>query len=131
MLPTQRFSVAATSPIRAHPNAVAPCPGAWEGAPMPADYGPGARALQDHFDTRRLADRLDERFFTAVELTPERKALIERLPFFFLATADEHGQPQCSYKGGDPGFVRVLGRDELCFPNYDGNGMYLSIGNLA
>ena len=98
---------------------------------MPADYGPGARALQDRFDTRRLADRLDERFFTTVEFSPERRAFIEALPFFFLATADEHGAPQCSYKGGAPGFVRVLGPDELCFPNYDGNGMYLSAGNLA
>jgi predicted pyridoxine 5'-phosphate oxidase superfamily flavin-nucleotide-binding protein len=98
---------------------------------MPADYGPGARALQDRFDTRRLADRLDDRFFTEVEITPERKAFIEAQPMFFLATADADGRPQCSYKGGDPGFVRVLGRDELCFPNYDGNGMYLSMGNLA
>ena len=98
---------------------------------MPADYGPGARELQDRYDTRRLADRLDERFFSAVEITPERRAFIEAQPMFFLATADADGRPQCSYKGGDPGFVRVLGPDELCFPNYDGNGMYLSLGNLA
>jgi predicted pyridoxine 5'-phosphate oxidase superfamily flavin-nucleotide-binding protein len=98
---------------------------------MPADYGPGARALQDRFDTRRLADRIDERFFTAVEITPERRAFIESQPMFFLATADAEGRPQCSYKGGNPGFVRVLGPAELCFPNYDGNGMYLSMGNLA
>jgi predicted pyridoxine 5'-phosphate oxidase superfamily flavin-nucleotide-binding protein len=98
---------------------------------MPADYGPGARALQDRFDTRRLADRLDERFLTTAEITADRKALIERQPMFFLATADEQGRPQCSYKGGDPGFVRVLGADELCFPSYDGNGMFLSLGNLA
>ena len=97
---------------------------------MPADYGPGARALQDRFDTRRLADRLDERFFADVDLE-SRRAFIEAQPFFFLATADEHGAPQCSYKGGDPGFVRVLGADELCFPSYDGNGMFLSLGNLA
>ena len=49
---------------------------------------------------------------------------------FFLATADADGQPQCSYKGGEPGFVRVLDDRTLCFPVYDGNGMYLSLGNL-
>src|SRR3954471_9523303 len=98
MLPTQRLSVSATS-IGRHPTPFAGGPAAWEGAPMPADYGPGARALQDQFDTRRLADRLDERFFTAVELTPERKAFIEAQPLFFLATADADGRPQCSYKG--------------------------------
>ena len=50
---------------------------------------------------------------------------------FFLATADDAGRPQCSYKGGDPGFVRVLDETTIAFPSYDGNGMYLSLGNLA
>jgi predicted pyridoxine 5'-phosphate oxidase superfamily flavin-nucleotide-binding protein len=95
------------------------------------DYTRGARALQDRHDTRRLADRLDEHFLSEPVLTPERRAFIERQPLFFLATADAAGRPQCSYKGGDPGFVRVLSDTELCFPNYDGNGMYLSMGNLA
>ena len=49
---------------------------------------------------------------------------------FFLATADAEGRPQCSYKGGDPGFVRVLDEHTLAFPNYDGNGMFLSVGNV-
>ena len=50
---------------------------------------------------------------------------------FFLATADESGRPDCSYKGGDAGFVRVTADDELAFPSYDGNGMFRSIGNLS
>ena len=50
---------------------------------------------------------------------------------FFLATADERGQPNCSYKGGDPGFVHVLDEQTIAFPNYDGNGMYLSTGNIT
>jgi predicted pyridoxine 5'-phosphate oxidase superfamily flavin-nucleotide-binding protein len=103
----------------------------WDAAPVSGDYTPGARALQDRFDTRRLADRLHDRFIAVPRIDDERKAFIERLPMFFLATADADGNPQCSYKGGDPGFVRVLGERELCFPNYDGNGMYLSMGNLA
>ena len=41
-----------------------------------------------------------------------------------------HGHPQCSYKGGAPGFVQILAPMELCFPSYDGNGMYLSTGNI-
>src|SRR5206468_493314 len=48
----------------------------------------------------------------------------------FLATADGHGRPNCSYKGGDPGFVRVIDERSIAFPSYDGNGMYLSAGNL-
>jgi predicted pyridoxine 5'-phosphate oxidase superfamily flavin-nucleotide-binding protein len=93
-------------------------------------YHPGSRHLQDRFDTRRLADRLDEKFVAHPVIGPDDKAFIERLDMFFLATADAEGHPQCSYKGGDPGFVRVLDEQTVAFPNYDGNGMYLSMGNL-
>jgi predicted pyridoxine 5'-phosphate oxidase superfamily flavin-nucleotide-binding protein len=87
------------------------------------------RELQDRFDTRALADRLDERLGRSA-FTPEDRAFIESRPLFFLATADAHGLPDCSYKGGDPGFVRVTGDDELAFPSYDGNGMFRSLGNV-
>jgi predicted pyridoxine 5'-phosphate oxidase superfamily flavin-nucleotide-binding protein len=93
-------------------------------------YHQGSRRLQDRFDTRRLADRLDERFLRDARIDPEDRAFIERMDMFFLATTDAQGRPQCSYKGGDPGFVRVLDERTLAFPNYDGNGMYLSMGNV-
>ena len=98
---------------------------------MSDSYHHGSRRLQDRFDTRRLADRLDERFLQRPLIGPEEREFIERLDMFFLATADAENQPQCSYKGGEPGFVRVLDEHTLAFPNYDGNGMYLSMGNLA
>jgi predicted pyridoxine 5'-phosphate oxidase superfamily flavin-nucleotide-binding protein len=94
-------------------------------------YHEGARRLQDRFDTRRLADRLDERFLREPVIGTGDRAFIERMDMFFLATADAEGRPQCSYKGGEPGFVRVLDERTVAFPNYDGNGMYLSMGNLA
>jgi uncharacterized protein len=93
-------------------------------------YHAGARALQDQFDTRRLADRLDERFVARPGIDADDRAFIERMDMFFLATADAEGRPQCSYKGGEPGFVRVLDEQTIAFPNYDGNGMYLSMGNV-
>ncbi len=96
-----------------------------------SSYHDGARRLQDRFDTRRLADRLEERFLERPEIDDADRAFIERLDMFFLATADAEGRPQCSYKGGEPGFVRVLDATTIAFPNYDGNGMYLSMGNLA
>ena len=94
-------------------------------------YHDGSRRLQDKFDTRRLADRIDERFLREPVIDPKDRAFIERMDMFFLATADAEGLPQCSYKGGEPGFVRVLDERTVAFPNYDGNGMYLSMGNLA
>jgi len=93
-------------------------------------YHDGSRALQDRFDTRRLADRLED-VKVHDRFTPDDKAFVERLDMFFLATVDTDGQPTCSYKGGDPGFVRVVDDRTLVFPNYDGNGMYLSMGNVA
>ena len=91
-------------------------------------YHDDRRRLQDRFDTRRLADRLQERK-VHTEIDEEDRAFIERMDMFFLATADEHGRPQCSYKGGEPGFVRVLDERTIAFPSYDGNGMFLSLGN--
>ncbi len=93
-------------------------------------YSAASRALQDSFDTRRLADRLQEMFRSRWTLEDVRP-VIEAAPMFFLATADRSGRPQCSYKGGAPGFVHILGPMELCYPSYDGNGMYLSTGNIA
>ena len=93
-------------------------------------YHDGSRELQDRFDTRRLADRLDEKFVSRGFIDESDKAFIEARDMFFLATADPDGHPQCSYKGGDPGFVKVLDEHTVAFPNYDGNGMYLSMGNL-
>jgi uncharacterized protein len=96
---------------------------------MPASYHEGNRHFQDRFDTRRLADRIDERLVRD-SIDDSDRAFIERMDMFFLATADAEGSPTCSYKGGDPGFVRVLDRHTIAFPSYDGNGMYLSMGNV-
>lgn len=96
---------------------------------MPGTYHEGHRQLQDRFDTRRLADRLEERIVHD-RITDKEREFIGRLDMFFLATADREGRPNCSYKGGDPGFVRVLDERTVAFPSWDGNGMYLSAGNL-
>jgi len=91
-------------------------------------YHAGSRELQDRFDTRRLADRIEERIVSDT-IDDDDRAFIEARDMFFVATADAEGQPQCSYKGGEPGFVRVLDERTIAFPSYDGNGMYLSFGN--
>jgi len=92
-------------------------------------YHDESRQLQDRFDTRRLADRIQERLVHDV-LDEDDRAFVEARDMFFLATVDADGQPQCSYKGGDPGFVRVVDERTLAFPSFDGNGMYLSLGNI-
>jgi uncharacterized protein len=91
-------------------------------------FNDGSRGYQDRFDTRRLADRIDERLVRDW-IDDDDRAFVERCDMLFLATADTEGRPQCSYKGGEPGFVRVVDKHTIAFPNYDGNGMFLSAGN--
>jgi predicted pyridoxine 5'-phosphate oxidase superfamily flavin-nucleotide-binding protein len=93
-------------------------------------YHDGNRQLQDRFGSRRLADRLEEKL-TRTAFSADDKAFIESCPYFFLASADAQGRPDCSFKGGLPGFVRVTGEAELAFPDYDGNGMFKSLGNIS
>ena len=93
-------------------------------------YHDGNRRLQDQFDSRRISDRLEEKL-TRTAFTADDKAFIEGAIYFFLSTADAEGRPDCSFKGGPAGFVRVVGDSELAFPDYDGNGMFKSLGNLA
>ena len=93
-------------------------------------YGERHRALQDEFDSRRMADRI-ESIAVNTELGDAERAFIERRDMFFLTTVDDRGRPTVSYKGGDPGFIRVFEPRTILFPSYDGNGMYLSMGNIA
>ncbi len=92
------------------------------------DYHEGNLELQERFQTKELADRLSQRVTETID--DEQKAFIESANMFFLATCDHRGLPTCSYKGGDPGFVRVVSDRTIAFPNYDGNGKYQSMGNL-
>src|SRR3954470_9340717 len=93
-------------------------------------YHDGNRRLQDEFDSRRIADRLEAVNLRTVFSDRDRQ-FIESAAFFFLATSDAVGQPNVSHKGGMPGFVRVVGPGELAYPDYDGNGLFISRGNVA
>jgi hypothetical protein len=96
---------------------------------MASTFHEGSRRLQDRFDTRRIADRIDG--LLVKDVIGDREAeFIRSMDCFFLATADADGFPNCSYKGGEPGFVKVVDERTIAFPNYDGNGMYLSMGNV-
>src|SRR6266702_3853991 len=99
------------------------------GTAMTIMYHEGHRRLQDAFGSRRISDRLEEKL-TRTAFTADDKAFIESAIYFFLSTADAEGRPDCSFKGGPAGFVRVVGDSELAFPDYDGNGMFKSLGNL-
>lgn len=92
-------------------------------------YHDRQRELQDRFDTRRLADRVHE-VIVHDTVTDEDRDFIQSRDMFFLSTVNADGCPTVSYKGGAPGFVRVVDEKTLAFPSYDGNGMFMSMGNM-
>ena len=96
---------------------------------MDTFYHSDQRALQAQFQTGKMADLL-EQVIVHSEVQEAERAFIESRDMFFLATVDGGGQPTCSYKGGDPGFVKVVEPGTIAFPSYDGNGMFLSLGNI-
>ena len=97
---------------------------------MTGFYGDAHRQLQDEFDSRAMADVLETVIVTP-QINGEAKAFIESRAFFFLSTVDASGHPTVSHKGGAGGFVRVIDPSTIVFPSYDGNGMFLSMGNIA
>jgi predicted pyridoxine 5'-phosphate oxidase superfamily flavin-nucleotide-binding protein len=92
-------------------------------------FNDGNRALQDKYGGRAVADKIVD-LVEATTVSDEFKEFIEALPFFFLATSAGENT-DCSFKGGDPGFVRVTAPDTIIFPDYDGNRMYKSLGNIT
>ena len=92
-------------------------------------YGDNHRQLQEQFETRRMADAI-EHVAMETEVVGPHKDFIESRDMFFLSTVDHKGRPTVSYKGGDPGFVKVVDDTTVVFPSYDGNGMFLSMGNI-
>lgn len=92
-------------------------------------YSPSQRALQNEFASTPMADRLEE-LIVRQSFDEPSQSFVEAADFFFLSTVDDGGFPTVSYKGGDPGFVKVTSATTLLFPCYDGNGMFFSMGNL-
>src|SRR4029450_7118752 len=91
-------------------------------------YHEGHRELQDRYEGRAVADRLEQHRMHRTFTDADRE-FIETSRFFFLATA-WGDSVDCSMKGGLPGFVRVTAPNEIAWPDYDGNRMYRSLGNL-
>ncbi len=92
-------------------------------------YHDGMIALQERAAGRPIAEML-ENVIRHETFTDEDKALVEAAGFFFIATCFED-VPDCSFKGGDPGFVKVTGLKTLEFPDYDGNLMFRTLGNVS
>jgi hypothetical protein len=94
-----------------------------------AFYHDGMRALQDRFDGRRVADRLAEHR-RRWDFWEDDRVMIENAPFFFIATSFGD-YTDCSMRSGMPGFVKIVAPGTIEFPEYDGNSMYRTLGNIS
>ena len=92
-------------------------------------YTEPQRRLQEAFESRPLADMI-EAAVVRDHLDERHRSFIESRDFFFLSTVNAAGEPTVSYKGGGVGTVTVVDEHTLAFPAYDGNGMFLSMGNI-
>jgi predicted pyridoxine 5'-phosphate oxidase superfamily flavin-nucleotide-binding protein len=92
-------------------------------------YDNNHRRLQVKCETEKLADVIETKTLHG-EILEKDKIFIQSRDMFFLSTIDAQGRPTVSYKGGDPGFIKVINETSIAFPSYDGNGMFLSMGNI-
>ncbi len=93
-------------------------------------YTQAQTTMQEQFGSTALADRWTATIMADTLGAPHDDFVASR-DFFFLATVDSGGMPTVSYKGGPVGLVTVLDPKTVIFPDYDGNGMFLSMGNVA
>jgi hypothetical protein len=90
----------------------------------------GQRQLQDRLGTRQRADAFDAQQ-TLRHLNDRMRHFIGRQEMMFLATADASGSCDNTFRAGPPGFVRVLDEQHLSWPEYRGNGVMASLGNIT
>jgi predicted pyridoxine 5'-phosphate oxidase superfamily flavin-nucleotide-binding protein len=90
----------------------------------------GETEAQRRWRTAALWDQARRERLLWDHIPPELHARIERAPFFFLATSDSEGRCDCSFKGGGPGLIRILDERRFVFPDFAGNGAFMSLGNI-
>jgi predicted pyridoxine 5'-phosphate oxidase superfamily flavin-nucleotide-binding protein len=95
---------------------------------MPGSWG--EHELQERYGTRSRAEAF-YRHQVLTYLNPPMRAFISRQEMFFLATADGHGECDVSFRAGEAGFVHVLNEKVLVYPEYRGNGVLASLGNIT
>lgn len=99
--------------------------------PNDVAYTAAIREVQERLGSRQINEGMAEERAERVAITADLAAYIERMDMFYLGTASLAGQPYIQYRGGPPGFLRVLDQHTLGFADYAGNRQYISLGNLA
>jgi predicted pyridoxine 5'-phosphate oxidase superfamily flavin-nucleotide-binding protein len=90
----------------------------------------GEHLLQRAYGSQARAERF-YRDQVLDHLTDEMAAFAGRMEMAFVATADSGGETDCSLRTGPPGFLQVLDANRLAYPEYRGNGVMASLGNIS
>ena len=94
-------------------------------------FTPAVKAIQTQKGSRPAYARMEETSGWQTTVTPELTNFLMDLDMFYLGTANAHGQPYIQYRGGPPGFLRVLDENTLAFADFSGNRQYITLGNLS
>ncbi len=94
------------------------------------DFHPGEIAAQEKWQTAHMWDEARRTRLLMDHLPGIFHERVENAPFFFLATSNSTGNCDCSFKGGGPGIIHIIDETRLAFPDYDGNGAFMSVGNI-
>ncbi|MAF83092.1 MAG: pyridoxamine 5'-phosphate oxidase [Chromatiales bacterium] len=98
--------------------------------PDDKDFHAGEMAAQQRWQTIHLWDQVRRTRLLLDHIPEEFQERVHQAPFFFLATSDDHGACDCSFKGGGPGLIQIINSKQLAFPDFNGNGAFMSVGNI-
>jgi len=90
----------------------------------------GEHEFQENWNTRPRANAFYRNQVLGY-LNSLMQAFVSKQEMMFVGTADKHGEADTSFRAGLPGFVRVLDEKTLAYPEYRGNGVMSSLGNIS
>lgn len=101
--------------------------------PYPSDiaFTPAVKQIQQEKGSRASYAKVEQNRGWKTRITPDLTEFIAGLDMFYLGTANAEGQPYIQYRGGPPGFLKVLNDETLGFADFGGNRQYITLGNLS
>jgi predicted pyridoxine 5'-phosphate oxidase superfamily flavin-nucleotide-binding protein len=94
-------------------------------------FTPAVKTIQDRKGSRQSYARMERDQGWQTTITPKLANYIADLDMFYLGTANANGQPYIQYRGGSPGFLKVVDEQTLGFADFGGNRQYITLGNLS
>lgn len=100
---------------------------------FPSDiaFTSAVKTIQNQKRSRGSYARMERTFGWQTTITPNLEEFVAKLDMLYLGTANSEGQPYIQYRGGPPGFLKVIDEHTFGFADFGGNRQYISVGNLS